>query len=81
MTHICTVIDCPEGANYFVIAQEGNRVYYMAGPYRTHQGAIDMVVRARLSGVMNNPKFDRCSWGAERSSREEPGMLSAAGLL
>lgn len=75
--HICTPETCPEGANYFVTLRNGDRYYYMAGPYYTHQAALDAAETARKSGA----KAWFYSWGTSKSDRSAPGSIAAAGLL
>lgn len=82
--HICTPESCPEGANYFVTAVEGSRVvYWMAGPYSTHQRALEMVEVCRdiADVVESDPRGAFMSWGTTKSSRSKPGSLTRLGLL
>lgn len=79
--HVCTPESCPEPGNYFVTCVDGDRFWYMAGPYSTHQAALDKVDAARRIGVENNPRAHFYGWGTVRSDRTEPGSITKAGLL
>ena len=78
--HICTPESCPEGANYYVTAIDGDKVYFMAGPYKTHSEALGLVDRARLVAD-KDPRSCFMAWGTSKSTRTKPGTLTTLGLL
>lgn len=79
--HICTAESCPEGANYFVTAIDGGTVYYMAGPYSTHQAALDAVRPATDIASDRDARGCFMAWGTAKSKRLKPGSITKAGLL
>jgi hypothetical protein len=68
-------------SNYFVTCIDAGKVWYMAGPYKTHQEALEAVDTARTIGVKNNPWAWFYSWGTVSSDRTEPGSITRAGLM
>lgn len=79
--HFCNADTCPEGANYFVTCTDAGRLWYMAGPYRSHGAALAALDPARAIGVANDGRAHFYAWGTVSSSRIEPGSITAAGLL
>jgi hypothetical protein len=79
--HTCTPETCPDGANYFVTAVDGSKWYYMAGPYATHQQALDAVQPALKIADKNDGRAWFMSWGTTQSDRTEPGSITRAGLI
>jgi hypothetical protein len=78
--HTCTPESCPQGENYFVTAVDGSRWYYMAGPYPTHQQALDKVNEALKIANKNDGRAWFMSWGTVKSYRTEMGSITKAGL-
>ena len=79
--HTCTPKSCPEGANYFVTALDGGKLYYMAGPYQTHAAALGDVQKAQDIAGKHDPRGCFMAWGTVKSDRIKPGSITAAGLL
>lgn len=81
--HICTPESYPQGANYYVTAIDGGKVYFMAGPYTTHAEALGMVERARLVACERDPsgRGDFMAWGTAKSTRSNKAPLTLRGLL
>lgn len=67
--------------NYFVTCIDAGRVWYMAGPYKTHEEALAKVDAAREIGIKNNPWASFYEWGTCLTERTKPGNITAAGLL
>lgn len=81
--HICTPESCPEGANYYVTAIDGQTAYFMAGPYTTHTEALGLVDRARTIACERDPsgRGDFMAWGTAKSTRSNKAPLTRRGLL
>ncbi len=64
--HVCTQETCPDGGKYFVSAVDADRVFFMAGPYRTHQEALDKVQTALMIADKHDGRAWFMSWGTCR---------------
>lgn len=84
--HICTPETCPNGGNYFVSAVDGDKTYYMAGPYKVHAEALAMVDDVRNLAIQHD-KTGRAwflAWGTVRVHDMHPlqrGSLNRMKLL
>lgn len=67
--------------SFYVTAIDGGKVYYMAGPYLTHQAALDAVESARSIADKHDPRGCFMAWGTARTDRSKPAPMTAAGLI
>lgn len=67
---------------YYVTAITGGRYFVMAGPYSTHQAALDDVQRARDVAYQVDPRAWWAAWGTARiEGSQRAGRLNDLGLM
>lgn len=82
--HVCTAIDCPQFARYYVTAIDAGTTYFMSGPYTTHAAALADVDKALRLANEHDGRAWFMSWGTVKLkdySYDKPGSLNRAGLL
>lgn len=68
--------------NYYVTAIDGERFFYMAGPYGTHANALERVDQARDIASNHDGRAWFMAWGTCRSDDHIlPGTLTRLGMI
>lgn len=66
----------PRAGFYYVTAIDNNRSARIAGPYRTHEAALDAVDRVKNLAYDVDPRAHWWAWGTMRSETDlGPGAL------
>ena len=66
------------GGNYYVSAIDGPKVYLLAGPYETHQEALDLVDQCN---ELSQSLDDRAFWFAYGTCRVKDTEYVKPGIL